>query len=266
MWRTRRGREAWHRARLLKERSQSSRNTTGMDLGSRVAIGVVLSGIIAFGARQLEVLTVSGGWAALLVGTMLFVGGGWTWLVLVGTFSATSSFLTRWDPPGATAPRSADATGRHWDQVVANGGIAGLAAAIHGFSGWPHAFAVAAGAIAAGTADTWATEVGRWTSAQPRMVTTWRAVPAGTSGAITMVGTLGGVAGALTIGGLASVLIRDLPARAVFLTVLGAGISGMMIDSLLGATVEGRMRWVNNSMVNLMATAWGAGIVLAVFR
>ncbi len=81
-----------------------------------------------------------------------------------------------------------------------------------------------------------------------------------------MVGTLGGVAGALMIGGLASLLIRDLPARSVFLTVLGAGISGMMIDSLLGATIEGRVRWVNNSMVNLMATAWGAGIVLAVLR
>jgi len=234
--------------------------------GLRVATGVMLSGIVAVSGYRLKVLTVSGGWAALLVGTALFVGGGWTWLVLVGTFSATSSFLTRWDPPGTTAPRSADATGRHWDQVVANGGIAGLAAVIHGFSGWPHAFAVAAGAIAAGTADTWATEVGRWTSDQPRMITTWCPVPSGTSGGITMAGTLGGVAGALMIGGLAGILIHNLPARSVFLTVLGAGISGMMLDSLLGATVEGRMRWVNNSMVNLLATAWGAGVVLAVFR
>jgi uncharacterized membrane protein len=61
-------------------------------------------------------------------------------------------------------------------------------------------------------------------------------------------------------------LIHNLPAQSVFLAVLGAGISGMMLDSLLGATVEGRIRWVNNSMVNLLATAWGAGVVLAVFR
>ncbi len=237
-----------------------------MNWGLRVAVGVMFSGIVALYGHRLEVLTVSGGWAALVVGTALFVGGGWTWLVLVGAFSATSSFLTRWDPPGTTVPRSADATGRHWDQVVANGGIAGLAAVIHGFSGWPHAFAVAAGAIAAGTADTWSTEVGRWASARPRMVTTWCPVAPGTSGGITMVGTLGGAAGAFMISGLASVLIHDLPARSVFLTVLGAGISGMMLDSLLGATVEGRMRWVNNSMVNLLATAWGAGVVLAVFR
>ncbi len=234
--------------------------------GLRVVTGVVFSGIVAVCGRRLEVLTVSGGWAALLVGTALFAGGGWTWLVLVGAFSVTSSFLTRWDPPGTTVPRSADATGRHWDQVVANGGIAGLAAVIHGFSGWPHAFAVAAGAIAAGTADTWSTEVGRWASAPPRMITTWRPVPSGTSGGITALGTLGGVAGAFMISGLAGVLIHDFPARSVFLTVLGAGISGMMLDSLLGATVEGRMRWINNSMVNLLATAWGAGVVLAMFR
>lgn len=234
--------------------------------GVRVATGVVFSGVVALYGHRLEVLTVSGGWAALVVGTALFVGGGWTWLILVGAFSATSSFLTRWDPPGTTVPRSADATGRHWDQVLANGGIAGLAAVIHGFSGWPHAFAVAAGAIAAGTADTWSTEVGRWTSARPRMITTWCPIPPGTSGGITTVGTVGGVAGAFMISVLASVLIHDLPVRSVFLTVLGAGISGMMLDSLLGATVEGRMRWINNSMVNLLATAWGAGIVLAVFR
>jgi len=237
-----------------------------VDWGLRVATGVMFSGIVALYGRRLEVLTVSGGWAALVVGTALFVGGGWTWLVLVGAFSATSSFLTRWDPPGTTAPRSPDATGRHWDQVVANGGIAGLAAVIHGFSGWPHAFAVAAGAIAAGTADTWSTEVGRWASAPPRMVTTWCPVPPGTSGGITTVGTLGGAAGAFMISGLASVLIHDLPAWSVFLTVLGAGISGMMLDSLLGATVEGRMPWINNSTVNLIATAWGAGVVLAALR
>jgi uncharacterized membrane protein len=40
----------------------------------------------------------------------------------------------------------------------------------------------------------------------------------------------------------------------------------MLLDSLLGATVEGRMRWINNSMVNLLATTWGAGVVLVMFR
>ena len=81
-----------------------------------------------------------------------------------------------------------------------------------------------------------------------------------------MVGTIGGAAGAFLIGGLATVLVHNLPAGPVFFAVLGAGISGMMLVSLLGATVEGRVRWVNNSLVNLLATAWGAGILLAVFR
>src|SRR5205807_650194 len=83
-------------------------------------------------------------------------------------------FLTRWGPRAqGEAPRSSpfsDVAGRRWDQVAANGGVAAFAAAIHGLTGSPLAFAAAAGAIAEATADTWATEVGRWSRTRPRMI------------------------------------------------------------------------------------------------
>ena len=81
-----------------------------------------------------------------------------------------------------------------------------------------------------------------------------------------MAGTMGGAAGAFLIGALATTVVRNLPALPLFFAVVGAGISGMVLDSLLGATVEGRVRWINNSLVNLLATAWGAGLLVAVFR
>jgi len=223
-----------------------------------------VSGAVALLARRLEALSSSGAWAAAITGAVLVAGGGWAWLGLVGIFFATSSFLTRWGPraPGAVPLSSSlsDLAGRRWDQVAANGGVAACAAAIHGLTGSPMAFGAAAGAIAAATADTWATELGRWSRAPPRLITTWRSVPHGTSGAITPCGTAAAAAGALLIGWSATALMPGTAGHPVM--VLAAGFSGAMVDSLLGATIEGRYPWVSNSVVNLVATAWGAGVVL----
>ncbi len=221
------------------------------------------SGLLAVQAYRTRALTRSGAWAAALCGGVLYVGGGWTWVVLVGVFFITASALTRLDPGSGSSRRSLDRMGRRWDQVAANGGVAAVAAVVHGLTASPVAFAAAAGAIAAATADTWGTEVGRWSPVPPRLITSWTTVPHGRSGGITLFGTLGAVAGALLIGVCAVFLERGLahPAR-LALVVSMAGFSGAIVDSLLGATVEDRWRWAGNNVINLAATLWGAWVVL----
>jgi uncharacterized membrane protein len=55
------------------------------------------------------------------------------------------------------------------------------------------------------------------------------------------------------IAGLSYVLgQRDAVAIAV------AGVVGMLVDSMLGATVQGKVRWMDNDAVNLAATLSGA--------
>ena len=201
------------------------------------------------------------------MGTLLVAEGGWTWFFLVGTFFATSSVLTQLDSAGRRAScRSADSGGRRWDQVAANGGIAALAALAHGIVGWPAAFCAAAGAIAAATADTWGTEVGRWSKSEPRLITTWRIASHGDSGAVTPLGTVGAAGGAALIGSVAAFLAPDASGYRLFPIVFAGGLSGALLDSLLGATVEARYRWMSNSLVNLIATAWGAAVVVIASR
>ena len=137
-------------------------------------------------------------------------------------------------------------TTRNHRQVLANGGVAALAA----LAGSWIAFA---GALAAATSDTWASEIGRHSRTPPRLITNGRPVAAGTDGGMTVLGTLGGIAGAGFVAGLSYLLgQRNGIAIAV------AGIAGMLADSLLGAAVQGKVRWMDNDAVNLAATLTGA--------
>jgi uncharacterized membrane protein len=50
------------------------------------------------------------------------------------------------------------------------------------------------------------------------------------------------------------------------LAVAAAGVSGALLDSILGATVEVRWPWVGNGIVNFVATTWGALAAMAFVR
>jgi len=82
--------------------------------------------------------------------------------------------------------------------VLANGSVAALAACFNPL----HALADLAllGAVAAATADTWATEVGVRLGRRPRSILTLRQQPPGTCGTVSVPGTLGSAAGALPAG------------------------------------------------------------------
>ena len=223
-------------------------------------------------------LTPGGLAAALAVGAAVAWGLGWQGLVLLFAFFLSGSLLTQLAE--RRAPR------RTTRQVIANGGVAALAAL------WG-AWSVTAGALAAAAADTWATELGAFSPFAPRLITTGARVTRGASGGITALGTAGGVAGALVIAALAAWLQpRGLapgslyPSHARRLLVLtGAGVAGMLADSVLGATVQGKYecpcdarfergntvchepvrltrgwRWLDNDAVNLAATLVGAAV------
>ncbi len=208
--------------------------------------------------------------AALAVGGAVVAGFGWRGVVVLFAFFISGSALTQL-AGGADGARTAR-------QVLANGGVAALAAL---FGWWP----ALAGALAAAAADTWATEIGFFSPSLPRLLTTFATVPPGTSGGVTPLGTLGGVAGAAALAGVA-LLVRPSGASAGFAGVMLAGLAGMGVDSLLGSTLQAKYacltcgarseragaqchgpmrlmqghRWIDNDVVNAAATLIGAGL------
>jgi uncharacterized protein (TIGR00297 family) len=124
-------------------------------------------------------------------------------------------------------------------QVLANGGVfamIAIASLIHPSSAW---LPIAAGSISASTADTWATEIGTLSNRPPRSITSGLVVPTGTSGGVTWLGTSAALAGAATIALL--VIILGWGPRVAVAALVG-GMTGAIVDSIAGATIQ-RRRW-----------------------
>ncbi len=220
------------------------------------------AGIAAVAAERLGWLTKSGAGAGFLVGAAVLVGSDVPGGVMLALFLVSGSLLTKGSD--RSRPHSGDAgTGRrNGAQVAANGLWAGASALAIPYAP-AFAWSALTGALAAAQADTWATEIGIRSTKAPRLITTGEPVLAGTDGGVTVRGTGGGVAGAVLMS-LAAVA-GPAPWAAVVTGLIG-GILGMLVDSLLGATVQYRgrrgWRWCTNDVVNLACT--GTGAVVAV--
>src|SRR5688500_12369475 len=196
---------------------------------------------IALLAYRVRALTAGGAVAAIVIGT-LAVAAGWSWAIILIAFFASSTALSRYRA-GEKDARAAGVTEKHGArdalQVVANGGAFAVMALGHAIRPDPAWQALAAGALGAAAADTWATEIGILARETPRSILGWRAVAAGTSGGVTARGMLAGGAGAVF-----TALITRLvgwPTMAALSAVVG-GVLGCLLDSVVGASLQAR-RW-----------------------
>lgn len=207
-------------------------------MSAQLLLGAFLGIAMAIGARAFGLLTVSGGRAAATVGTLTFGIGGIVPALLLIAFFASSSALSRFGRTlkSAVLPKFAKGDARDQGQVWANGGIPTLLAVIFGLTGEQLWLTGLAGALAAATADTWATELGVLARVRPRLITTWQPVEPGTSGAISTLGSGAAGLGAAAIAALAGLLTSQV---IIMLPILLGGLLGATVDSMLGATVQG---------------------------
>ncbi len=185
-------------------------------------------------------LSASGFAAALVIGT-LSVSAGWSWGILLIAHFAAASVLSRIgedEKAGLAESMLEKGAQRDARQVLANGGLYGLAALAYQISGCPLWYAVGIGALAASAADTWATEIGALATQTPVSIISGRPVSVGTSGGVTVIGSVAALGGAVFIAAGATFARWPVPFTAV---VLG-GLAGALSDSLLGATLQAR-RW-----------------------
>lgn len=213
-----------------------------------VLAGVLLSGAVALAALRLGLLTVPGALGAVAVGALAFVFGGWPlWLLLMWFFGSSNVASKLMRRVRGTRPTGKGGSPRKLRQVLANS-VPFLACALaYAVTGEAWFLIVSAGALAASTADTWASEVGMYSRKPPVNIVTRKPMQRGLSGGVSPLGLAATVVGAATSAFLAMLLFHAFgfavpTGPTAFLFVIACGIVGSVVDSFLGVLLQAKYR------------------------
>ncbi|XP_008109159.1 transmembrane protein 19 isoform X1 [Anolis carolinensis] len=202
-----------------------------------------------------------GALGGLIVGFILTVAN-YSFFTAMLMFFITSSKLTKWkgEVKKQIDPEYKEGGQRNWVQVFCNGGVPAELALLYMIENGPGEIPVdfskqytaswmclsLLGALACCAGDTWASEIGTVMNQEPRLITTWKKVPVGTNGGVSLIGLISSLLGG-TFVGLAYfisqlIFVNDLDISAPQwpIIVFGglAGLLGSIIDSYLGATMQ----------------------------
>lgn len=212
------------------------------------SIGFILSFIIAYVAHTRNSLSTSGCLGAILLGTFTYAAAGFFGFSMMILFFLSSSLISSFKKTKKErVAKQFDKTGqRDLLQVFANGGVGLIHAFLFLFTSNPIFLICLATSYAAANADTWATELGILNKKDPYSLRGFKRVDKGTSGAVSLLGTAASLAGSMIIGLFATigfVLLNNVELTlsyfTLFLLVSLGGFIGALVDSVLGATVQG---------------------------
>jgi uncharacterized protein (TIGR00297 family) len=237
-------------------------------LGRRALIGLGINAVIALGAYAARSIDVAGACSAVVIGAVIVAGLGLRAFVLMMVFFVLGSTMTKVGYRIKLARGIAQEKGgaRGWRNAWANGGVPAAIAAFGALvpPGVRPFFVLAyAASVATAAADTCSSEVGKAYGRRTFLITTGRAVPPGTEGAVSLEGTLAAVGGAAAVGFTGAWLGLYSVSGALLVTV--AGVVGSLVESVVGTIAEKR-GWMNNDLLNAFNTAVGAGVVIALLR
>ncbi|TAD88048.1 MAG: DUF92 domain-containing protein [Bacteroidetes bacterium] len=253
----------------------------------QLPVGIILSVAVAWLAHGRKWLSTDGAVVAALLGVVVWLAGGWLMAAPLVAFFVLGSLLGKLPAKAALATDEKHQKPRDWQQVLCNGGVAGLCAVGWGLTGGEQYLLAVYASMAVCLADTCASEVGMRYGGRPMDILRIKPLPVGVSGGISWIGSLGGLLGAAVMALLAFGMAPYL-SHSLGVLVL-AGVAGMLLDSLLGSAYQAQYNaagqpsdvpqknlpavlqkgraWVTNDLVNLLSNiVVTAGVVYFALR
>lgn len=251
-----------------------------------VLVGLLLSGAVAVLSIRFGLLTVAGGLGAAIVGALAFSIGGWPLWLLLMWFFGSSNIASRIMAKRSNAERRKKHETRRLRQVLANSVPFLACAVVYAITGDSRFLIVSAAALAASTADTWASEIGVFSANPPINILTGKRMQRGLSGGVSPLGLVATAIGSATSAFLAMLLFHafgySVPTGPdAFFFIIACGVLGSLVDSVLGSLLQAKYRvsekpdlveapsaggrggyvlvsgyaWVTNDAVNFMSGA-----------
>ncbi len=259
-------------------------------------LGIALSLLMAILSYRFKFLDTGGAIGAFLLGVVVFGIGRLAFTIPILTFFITSSIISNIGKGHKQKLVTIfEKTGKRdlW-QVLANGGLAGALVLAWNYYSLDIFYIFFLGALAAVTADTWATEIGVLSRTKPVSILNLKPVSPGASGGITLTGSAGAAAGSLALVLSGWLTAPHNSTRIIggreFVLIIIAGIMASFVDSYLGATIQAKYKcpvcnkitektrhcqqstihikgykWINNDLVNFFC-ATSSIIFLLLFR
>lgn len=251
-------------------------------------LATVLAALLGFAALKKRWLT-GGGVAMMFLQTYLIICFGSLKMILPMLLfflfsSVMSKIVDRLRKKEGIEKKGSERDG--W-QVFANGSFPALLALLYHFFPETPLLAAFGVSICAAISDTWSTEIGALSKEDPLSVITLKRVQKGTSGGVSLLGTAGGFAGSLLVALIFTALFPDSLSFGTGAVIFLCGASGTLIDSLMGARIQLKLRcekcgkiteqeyhcgsetsyhsgvkWINNDVVNWLSI--GATVVISI--
>ena len=221
------------------------------------AIGAAVNAVLAVGAYAARGVDRSGALCGWCLGVALYAFSGWRGFSLLLLFFILGTACTKLGYAKKAILGIAQEKGgrRGAKHAIANTGAGVLFAFLAIATPHQTLFTLAlVAAFATAAADTVSSEIGQAFGRTTYLVTTFKRVPAGTEGAVSLEGTLAGFAASTVSAAFAvSVSLITWPGAAV---VVAAAFVGTTLESYLGATLQ-RTKAIDNEVVNFANTLAG---------
>jgi len=217
-------------------------------------------------ARRLPLLTPSGWWHAALLGTLLWASLGWRGWLAVVLYLLLGSLVTRLGLRQKQLRGLAEARGGRrgpenvWGSALV-GALLALLVPLLAAAGQRWLLLGFAASFAAKLADTFGSEIGKRWGRHAVLITSWQAVPPGTEGAISLEGTAASLLGSIVMT-LAMAALGLIEGGGAIALVSAIGLLATLLESVIGATLQRRLAWLTNEMVNGLQTLVAALLAL----
>lgn len=232
---------------------------------------VLISAVFAFKTKSVNA---SGFVAMIFISAFFIIPAHATWLIPIIFMFITSSLLTKVGKQKEidfqkTIKKSGS---RDYIQGLANFGPGLIFYSLFLITPSQDLLIAFLATISTANSDSWASEIGGLDKDKPFSILTFKRIPKGISGGISIIGCLGAILGSLSIAVLSYYIFPDqITIKEIYIITI-SGFVGMLLDSFIGAkfqilyknnkgelteqpqkVIEKGSNYINNDMVNFIS-------------